>query len=264
MVSRWSLNTGLPKVPDALQGVWSKIDRAYEHLETYEDLLPDFRKSQPCSWASEIDPDTNDKVWRVTGHPTAPPFHWNVVIGDCHYNFRSSLDHLAWQLVLIHGNTPTRSTAFPLFQTPSDWKRFSPARLKGIGSKAVALIEQTQPCFGSNTYRNKILGWLDGLHNVDKHRHFNLTIAGTMGGFWHPGLPVRASTEVFIHEGPVENGTELARVPEKYAYVEFTPALDIAFGNGTSAAGEGILGLLIGIREVLARIILPQFYAFFP
>ena len=244
--------------------MWSKIDRACEHLETYEDALPDFRKGQPCSWASETDLDTDDKVWRVMGQPKTPPYHWNVIIGDCLYNFRSALDHLAWQLVLVNGNTPTRSTAFPLFDSPSAWAQFSPSRLKGMDGKAIALIQQNQPCFGTNPYRNQILGWLDGLHNVDKHRHFNLTIAGTMGGFWIPGLPVQAVAEVFIHEGPIEDGTELARVPQKYAHVDFAPATDVAFGDGTPAAGEGIFSLLIGIREILSNHVLPQFYTFFP
>ncbi len=264
MPSRWSSGSSVPHFPDDLKGVWSKIDRACEHLESYEDVLPDFRKSQPYSWASETDLDTGDKVWRVRGQPTAPPFHWNVIIGDCLYNFRSALDHLAWQLVLVNGSTPTRSTAFPLFDSPSAWKQLSPSRLRGMDNKAIALIQQTQPCFGSNPYRNQILSWLDGLHNVDKHRHFNLTIAGTMGGMWIPGLPVSAVDEVFIHEGLIKDDTELARVPQKYADVEFTPPIDIAFGDGTPAAGESIFSLLIGIREVLSNHVVPPFLPLFP
>jgi hypothetical protein len=248
----------------ALQGTWLKIDRACEHLEAFEDALPDFRKRDPCHWADETDPNTGDKIWRVQGRPLDPPVEWNVIIGDALYNFRSALDHLAWQLVLANGNTPTRHTAFPICTSASLYAQSSPRKVKRMSKTAIALIEETQPCFGRNPHRNKLLAWLDGLHNVDKHRHLNLTVAATIGGLWFPGLPVVAHEEVFIYEGPVEDGTELARVPQKYAYVQFAPATDVAFGDGTPASGESVFAVLIGIRELLISLgVVSQFHQFF-
>lgn len=260
--SRHSYKPGAPQTPAALQGVWLKIDRACEHLEAFEDALPDFRRLQPCDVACEHDVDTGDKVWRVRGKPLQPPFEWNAIVGDALYNFRSALDHLAWQLVLVNGNQPTRRTAFPIFDDPDLYKRSKPSKLKGMSDEAKALIEQTQPCFGRNPHRNKVLTWLEALHNVDKHRHLNLTVAATIGGLWSPGLPVTAPEETFIYEGPIQEKTELARVPEKYAYVEFRPALDVAFGDGTPAAGQSVLYVLIAIRELLDPLV-TQFHSFF-
>jgi hypothetical protein len=258
-------NTSLHHLPVALHGVRLKVDRACEHLEAYEDALPGFRKSQPCRCADESDPDTGDKVWRVQGQPIPPPFHWNAIVGDCLHNFRSALDHLAWQLVLANNNTPTRSTAFPLCDSTVKWQsRSTQDKLNGIDPAAVALIKETQPCFGWNRHRNETLLKLENLDIADKHRHLNLTVTATSGGWWLPGLPITAPDEVFIYEGPVDEHKELARVPQKYSYVQFAPVFDIAFGTGTPAVGEIVLMVLISIREVLAAHVLPPFYPFIP
>ncbi len=84
----------------ALDGVALKYTRAQEHLKAIQDSIKEFAKSDPYSVATEFDPDTGDKIWRVVGEPKIPPRRISVVIGDCLTNFRASLDYLAWQLVL--------------------------------------------------------------------------------------------------------------------------------------------------------------------
>lgn len=46
-------------------------------------------------------------------HPPMSFDHFSLLVGDCLHNLRSSLDHLAWQLVRCDGATPSRRTAFP-------------------------------------------------------------------------------------------------------------------------------------------------------
>ncbi|HUF52905.1 MAG TPA: hypothetical protein VMR52_03915 [Dehalococcoidia bacterium] len=70
-----------------------------------------------------------------------------------------------------------------------------------------------------------------------------------MGGLWSYGLSSHAET--FIYEGPLEAGTILARVSEKYMDVDFGFFVDVAFGSSSPAAGEAVFGTLIGFRELL-------------
>ena len=61
---------------------------------------------------AESDPNTGDQVFKF--RVRAPiPVDLSLVIGDAVHNLRSALDHLAWQLVLANGQTPTTQTAYP-------------------------------------------------------------------------------------------------------------------------------------------------------
>src|SRR5881398_727199 len=93
-----------------LDSVRLKIARAREHYESYKDYLGEFLRSQPYAFRSELDPQSGEKVWRVHGKPKEPPPRLSLIAGDSLQNFRSALDHLAWQLVLINGCEPSCST----------------------------------------------------------------------------------------------------------------------------------------------------------
>ena len=241
--------------PAKLEGVWLKVQRGQEHIEAYEDLVDVLRKAQPYEFFPECDLDTHDKIWRVRGEPKTPTSRVSVIVGDSIQNMRSALDHLAWQLVLQAGNTPDNRTAFPLESWPKAYRKRAPSKLDGMTPEMKAMVKATQPCYGVNPYINKVLGWLEDLNNIDKHRRLHLTFAGAIGGMWVPGLPMNASGEVMIYEGPVEDGTILARVPEKHMDVEFGPFFDVTLPAGGPAAGERVLSVLIGIREMVRRVI---------
>lgn len=65
-----------------------------------------------------------------------------LLVGEVVHQLRSALDHLAYALVLAAGNTPTRSTAFPV-------RTARPAtRLRvdgGVTAAALTAIEDFQP-----------------------------------------------------------------------------------------------------------------------
>lgn len=247
----------------SLFGPKLKIARAHEHLKALEREIQAFARSRPCAVVSDFDPKTGEKFWRVQGDPAPPPVTLSPIIGDALYNFRSALDHLVWQLIEANGETPSEQSAFPISKTAESFKRYGRPKIKGMTPTAQTAIERYQPYHGVNPYREERLLWLDRLCNIDKHRHLNLTTAATEGGLWSRGLPIATPSPYFIHEGAVQNGTELARVPGEHTDVEFYPAIGVAFGQGSPAAG-------VSVREVLASIgvivegIVNSFSKFFP
>jgi hypothetical protein len=241
-----------------LDGVRLKIARADEHYESFKHELGDFLRSEPYSFRSELDPQSGEKIWRVYGQPKAPPLHLAAIAGDMLQNLRSALDHLAVQLVLANGQQPTRATAFPIFEDAARFEgQTGQRKLRGMNAAAIARIQDLQPCYGRNPYRSRMLLLLEDLNNIDKHRHLHLiTITGT-GGLWAPdGIP-RAETRWFIYQGPIEEGTILARLAGEYVDVNFAPAHDVAFADAPplSIPGTLVAYVLIGIRDLVERIV---------
>lgn len=234
-----------------LTSVVLKWTRAREHLKAVGESIKTYTKANPYTVVSQIELDTGEKLWRVDGEPVAPPQLLNPFIGDTLYNYRSALDHLAWQLVLEAGNTPTNSTAFLICDDIHKFKSGSPVRLAGMSQPMMTAIENLQPCSRGHPFRDTMLWYLESLGNIDKHRHFNLTLNATDGGFWIPGLPIDAVKTTFIYSGPIEDGTVLARVPREYVDVDFHPIMGIAFDQGGPTTRE----VLFGINEVVAGII---------
>jgi hypothetical protein len=221
-----------------------KLMRAQEHLASLEMELDSFRKNTSCP---------------VARRPS-PSYRFSLYIGDYLYNTRAALDHLVWDLVIASGNQPTRRNAFPLFDDPARWERLHKQRLQGVEDSVRTVIKDCQPCFGSNSFRNRNLFLLEELSNIDKHRRFNLTTAATEGGFWVPGIASHRGT--FIHQGGIRSGTILARCPAAYTEVDFAPALGIAFSDGL-ASGESVYQVLIDIREV-TRLTVERFREYLP
>ncbi len=153
-------------------------------------------------------------------------------MGDCLINYRAALDHLAWQLVLVNGEEPTKRTMFPISDDADRYRTSGIPRLRGISSAAVEKIESYEPCFGANEWRNRNLTGLETFVNIDKHRHLHVVTSATSGGLWNQPPPI--GTNTFIHAGPVGDGTVLARVPGEHAYVEFGAMIDVAFDEPSS------------------------------
>jgi hypothetical protein len=101
-----------------LTSVVLKWTRANEHLKAVGGSIKTYTKANPCTVVSQIEPDTGEKFWREEGEPLAPLQLLNPFIGDTLYNYRSALDHLAWQLVLEAVNTPTEKTATTALSAP--------------------------------------------------------------------------------------------------------------------------------------------------
>lgn len=150
-----------------------KLLRAEEHLEALRVECSAYLDSRPFEPVSQAQSESDNPwmVWKVN-HP--PPLRLSILLGDLLHNLRSSLDHIAWQLVLDNGGTPGKSTSFPILPK----KKSSPPKIAGgISAKAAALVEELQPY--NNTEgapKEDPLHVLSILNNIDKHREFNIAV----------------------------------------------------------------------------------------
>jgi hypothetical protein len=208
------------------------------------------------------------------------PDMWGVLIGEILHNFRSSLDHLVWELVILETGKPpqptkagtTPKTGFPVFQYFQGYKsdRGEPLLLRGVGSSAKALIESLQP-FSTGEGVNSPLWHMKELNDFDKHRTLHLTGASLHGGdVVFPDLaPGVSILEREVRQaGPVEDGTVLFRArlsgtkdpfqPGAEVEVESPLLFGVAFDQTSPAVGGALviptLGT-IGVRvdEILKR-----------
>ena len=239
---------------NVLDGVNLKIARARKHFEDLDQMVKSFFKVNPYRITREFDSDRGQNIFRVTEEPKAIPPDCGVIVGDMVYNFRSALDILANRLVEANGGKATRTTAFPIFQSPDGWRRRSGNKVAGMYAAHVALIRSEQPCFAKNTHRGQFLWYLEDICNSDKHRNVTLVAAASIGGGIDPPFPV-GHDEVFFYNGPVEKDTIICRVPGPDTDVNLGYFPDVAFGSRGPAAGVSVAEFYHTINYVVPDIV---------
>ena len=97
----------------------------------------------------------------------------SVIVGDFVHNLRSVLDHLAWQLVLVSGGTPSERTQFPIFISErvsggplAAWQRMT----AGMNDLILSEVHRVQPYTAGDNAPFTSLAILNALSNEDKHR----------------------------------------------------------------------------------------------
>jgi hypothetical protein len=145
-----------------------KIERAKEHVRDLDSAMESFRSSNPYGFRIENDAQTGDKLHYLNIRVETPN-SFALMIGDAVHNLRTSLDHLAWQLVEANGNTPkigVGGTQFPIYDSPSKLKTGGVAEIQGITSDAQKLVNSIKPYKGGCDD----LWILHELDLMDKHR----------------------------------------------------------------------------------------------
>ncbi len=167
-----------------LQRVKLKIDRAGEYLEELHKEVEAYLDGRPYEVVRE--PREGGNPLLICKVNRLPPLRLSVLLGDFLHNLRSSLDHLAWQLVLANGGTPDTGTSFPVFEKRRDFKKFKKNRetttgvVGEVAGEAADLIEGLQPYNNAaGSPREHPLWILSKLNNIDKHRQFNIAILNT-------------------------------------------------------------------------------------
>jgi hypothetical protein len=153
-----------------MSGVNLKIERSKIHLEQIDEEL----RRQGEFGTETIDAVTSEDgliTTYIARHTPVIDRMFPAIIGDLVHNLRSALDHLAWQLVLANGGTPTPNTFFPIKSVRSGLANID----GGIDASAASIIEGVQPYGGTSTGRS--LELLRNISNVDKHRTLTLTWA---------------------------------------------------------------------------------------
>lgn len=236
-----------------LLGTLSKIRMADSHLKLLDQVWSQYVRSEPrpYKFVVDVDAETGDHtIYSKVIRPPTPML--SVVVGDILHNLRSSLDHLAWQLVIRAGATPGRHTYFPICDTEQRWldeverrrrsgDRASP--LKGIepGSAIWKFIQAVQPYKGA-IYADAMTA-LRILSNADKHRQLLISglfpnpddFAATLK--WSPEAVLREQKILLGPDRPMKDGKKIAFLnfdpakPDPELRVEGEPAIDIAFSD---------------------------------
>ena len=179
----------------ALDGVIAKLERADGHIKNLNDEIGAFIESN-YRIVSKPDDDPNTSVISIVGPD--PPLRFPVIVGEIVHQFRSSLNHVIWQLVLANGKVPNRNHQFPICDSS---EKFEKARkhgnIRGITPAAASLVEQSQPYWqirrGQRLASSK-LRILREVNDTDKHKLMMIVVAQT-GGAGAATLTIGRSTE---------------------------------------------------------------------
>ena len=125
----------------------------------------------------------NEQVWTYRNETPEAPVKWSILIGEILYNLRSALDQLVWQLVLDNQQTPGRHNEFPITKDHQQWQQESVRTLRGVSQRHQAMIGYLQPFTGGINLPFAVsrLRVLDGLSNIEKHRHLVIAVIATNG-----------------------------------------------------------------------------------
>ena len=212
------------------EGVSEKFRRADMHREDFNERVQRFIEGDPYRVIRYDELDTGRRVWEIEVRKQPPLSEWAGLIGDCLFNFRSALDHLAYDLAIAYSGAPLppdveRNSAFPIFYerapTPQELER----RIGAIDPKARRIIETMQP-YGRTD--RTVLGYLETLHNFDKHRTLHV-VAGFPAGVSHYGdtpfddVDFRPFVDgQVIASGPIPDDPEVDNDPSFHVGVAFS------------------------------------------
>jgi hypothetical protein len=160
------------KTEHPLDGSRAKLERAREHLESFEQGVGDYLRGKP------VKVETSDKAegelrritW-VASVTTDPPAALGLIVGDWANNTRAALDYIVYELVRKEtGKTDPRWTMFPPATKQSVYPAMAKQRLEGVPSRALPVFEGLQPFHDGDDAPFHPLSILAEVSNRDKHR----------------------------------------------------------------------------------------------
>jgi hypothetical protein len=274
-------------VSDALVGVRVKLDRAREHLDTLKGEFDAFMKPETnAPWAVQFKIDTGagkcEIGWRQDTAPDPRP-RWAAIFGEFLYDVRSSLDHIARDLVVANGRKPDGRTEFPVFKSQDDFEGRSCPKTRGMSEHAKTLIESLQPYRAWPEHPTSSTLWkIHELCNIDKHRTLNLSDPWLMTVkvvFRLPGKvrediitaskrpkAMRLYDKAVIGEF-VWDPAELRSLSKSQVKVEFEASLDISLAEGNwltcsnkpRQGGMAVRHVMEVSLDYIDTVILPEF-----
>jgi hypothetical protein len=206
---------------DKTKDIRLKIERASKHIADLTAVCKSFIDSTPYTIGRETDQATGYYHFKVT-NVQAPPPEVGLIAGDAIHNLRSALDHLAWHLVLANGNTPSRQTCFPIFDSAAKYQAMDARKVRGMSQGAIDAIDAAKPYQGGN----EALHTLHLLDIADKHHSLLVTLVAvgeatievntTIKNFKAPSfalphfqVPLKDGDVFFVCEPGVENYTRI-------------------------------------------------------
>lgn len=278
-----------------------KLERAVEHMKTIENEVAIFLSKSPYSAALDPNPQPwypmqgglLNEIYYIRGYVRQqPPPELNPIIGECLYNLRSGLDHIATHLAGVkadaktefpiftdreaywHGRSPRYlPTGSPLLSKSGrpQFRHFTSGREKvhGMSHRARAFIEHIQPYQGRYglSVRHP-LAVLADLMNQDKHRFPNLMGAGIVQGGAILRLPPPFEDLRYrmmsINWCTFDDGAAIANVTKVAGpglvlkgNVRVEASFDVAFSPTQTRPGVRVVQTLEDIKDFIEGTILP-------
>ena len=215
-----------------LKGAWSKWRRGNLHAESFNEQARAFLEEKPYAVSVEAEPERGKYVYRISVRQDFPSETLEPILGDAVHNYRSALDHVAWQLAVA--NDPShrsslndRFTSFPIFTDGKQYRTLGRGRTKRMGVQAQALIEQMQPYQGPDPERH-VASVLQELDNGDKHKGILLAMAAVeefkySKGVHTKGLKMAVSGEAIYH------GMQVMEITLGVPDLDFDPNVEPSF-----------------------------------
>jgi hypothetical protein len=239
--------------PD-LSGVFLKLERAEEHIETVREQVESFRKRNPppFGFRTEETPGQNKSI-KYALYATIreePPRELSLPVGDAIQNMRSALDHLIYELATPSGRR-SRRLQFPIFTDECEFKVLSPPLIQSITGDERTLIERVQPYAATNPPSDDPLTVLRKLSNRDKHRLLVPMIAAVSEPDSWVGSDNAEIRFTYLARGPVEHDTKIVaftatpKDPTEDMKVHPQSGLEIQIGD------TGIVGFALGAVDLL-------------
>jgi len=235
-----------------------KLNRAAQQFESLDRELLALSDLKSYTVSKDVDSKTGNQIYSFADVPLIPD-DLSLRIGEMLYNFRCSLDHLIWHLVVTEGNIPSIRNEFPIFNDSTKYESDKVRKLNGIPNTVVPIIDALQPCHstGPNDYW-WYLWYLHELSNADKHRHLLIT-RRSLGKKLRMSFTADVIPKANYLDTPVEDGATFAIV-EPNVDVDIRPTIQILFDNAPSDIRKdlpvgNILNLInMSVLEVFKRL----------
>lgn len=250
-------------MPHPLDGIWGKIRRAEELTLSLKGEIEVFVKGGNYSVKHVVCED--HAFHKLLAIGPSPPVRFGVLAGEVIHHYRSSLDHLVWQLVLTNNGKPSEKHAFPHCTTPQKFKEACRRKiLDGISPEALKLIEESQPYHCQSGYESSRNWVLHDLDRIDKHRllvvisAYATTMQLKVGYRAETTSPTTTPTIVRLKkpERLVKaslTGEEIFRVelkePDSNLILSADPIVIVAFENFGPAQSQPVIPCLNQLRD---------------
>lgn len=133
---------------EQLAGIRLKLARAWQQIDALKPDIKAFIDADPYLPRVNFKPQTHELTVSVEVQRAPDPM-WGVRIGEIVHNFRSALDHVVWELVILSTRrAPPRGckNQFPIFETAAGFDGRGVSQfLRHVRADAVDLIRSEQP-----------------------------------------------------------------------------------------------------------------------
>lgn len=204
-----------------LDSCWARFGRAEEHSKTLHTSLDDWFKSGAYGFAHQANAERTR--FSLVARLLRPPdlVQWSLILCDALAGFRCSLDHLIWAIalkqdVLSLPDPPKENfIAFPIGDSDHKFRSAAGKNIKGFSPAVWAAVESMQPYNRKHPTLPPLLGILQDVDNVNKHRLLRVAPAVFNGGdIRNLSYPIKPgeSVRVIVSTAEIEEGAEAVAV----------------------------------------------------